>query len=97
MSKKNFTVSSTYGDYTVRFESFTSFKKTIDSDKFFFIIDKDLKTIYGNLLSDLPIERTLIVNSSEESKSFEQSPIFLKELLSKKIKKDNTLVAIGGG
>tara|TARA_Y100001970_G_scaffold293827_1_gene443587 strand:- start:22083 stop:23162 length:1080 start_codon:yes stop_codon:yes gene_type:complete len=97
LSKNNFTVSSTYGDYIVRFESFSNFKQTIDFDKFFFIVDNDLKTLYNNLLSDLPIERTLIVNSSEESKSFEQSSIFLKELLSKKIKKDNTLVAIGGG
>jgi len=97
LSKKNFTVTSMYGDYSVRFESFASFKKTIDSNKFFFILDKDLKNIYGNLLSDLPIERTLIVDSREESKSFEQSSIFLKELLSKKIKKDNILVAIGGG
>jgi len=97
LSKKNFTVSSTHGNYIVSFENFSSFKKTIDSDKFFFIIDEDLKNLYGNLFSALPIERTIIINSSEESKSFEQSSIFLKELLSKKIKKDNTLVAIGGG
>ena len=86
LSKNNFTVSSTYGDYIVRFESFSNFKQTIDFDKFF-IIDDDLKTLYNNLLSDLPIERTLIVNSSEESKSFEQSSIFLKALLSKNKKR----------
>ena len=93
----NFTVSSSYGDYSVIFESFTSFKKSIDLDNFFFIVDKDLKSIYSHLLSDLPIEKTIIIDSTEESKSFEQSSIFLKELLSKKIKKNNTLVAIGGG
>ena len=97
LSKMNFTVSSSYGDYSVIFESFTSFKKSIDLDNFFFIVDKDLKSIYSHLLSDLPIEKTIIIDSTEESKSFEQSSIFLKELLSKKIKKNNTLVAIGGG
>ena len=47
LSKNNFTVSSTYGDYIVRFESFSNFKQTIDFDKFFFIIDDDLKTLYS--------------------------------------------------
>lgn len=97
LSKTNFTVSSSFGDYSVIFESFASFKKTIDSDNFFFIIDKDLKSIYNHLLSGLPTEKTIIIDSTEESKSFEQSSIFLKELLSKKVKKNNTLVAIGGG
>ena len=93
----NFTVSSSYGNYNVSFQSFESFKKEIDFNKFFFIVDKDLKKIYDDLLSDLPAKQTIVIDSSEKSKSFEQSSIFLKELLSKKIKKDNTLVAIGGG
>jgi len=94
---KNFNVKSTFGNYSVCYDTFNNIKNEIISNDPFFIIDKRLKKIYNHLFSEISDERILFIDSDENAKSFERCSSYLEDLLSRKIKKNSTLIAIGGG
>lgn len=73
-------------------EAFAHIKQAV------FLIDGMVLSNYGMAFNEVvPEERRIIINASEGQKSFEQlAPIFL-DLLAHGLKRDGTLVVIGGG
>ncbi len=63
----------------------------------FFVIDSHVNTLYANVFSLLPAERTIVIEPTEENKSLDQCKNLLECLVEKRIRKNNALVAIGGG
>ncbi|MEI6321695.1 MAG: AroB-related putative sugar phosphate phospholyase (cyclizing) [bacterium] len=94
------TIKSHFHDYSV--EEHASLKialENIDGSKgTFFLIDGVVVRNYAEVFEGLvPEEKRIVIEASEEQKSFERlTPIFL-ELLERGLKRDGILVVIGGG
>ncbi len=94
------TIKSCSHDYTV--EKFSDMEAALasvpKSDRAHFLIDRRLVDISSMALSRLlPADRVVAIEASEEQKSFEAlTPVFLR-LLEGGLKRDATLVVIGGG
>tara|TARA_B100000575_G_scaffold285642_1_gene281207 strand:- start:16752 stop:17831 length:1080 start_codon:yes stop_codon:yes gene_type:complete len=97
LSSHNFQVKSTFGNYLVEFASHQIFIDQLDQKKTILVIDKNIYQLYKDSFYNFPDNNILIINSSEKSKSFEYSATLLSDLLNLKIKKDYSLIAIGGG
>ena len=97
LSNDSFKVKSTFGNYLVEFANHKIFIDRSDHKKTILVIDKNIYQSYKDSFSNFPEQNILIIDSSEQSKSFEYSTTLLNDLLNMKIKKDYTLIAIGGG
>lgn len=97
LSNDSFKVKSTFGNYLVEFTNHKIFIDCSDHKKTILVIDKNIYQSYKDSFSNFPEQNILIIDSSEQSKSFEYSTTVLNDLLNMKIKKDYTLIAIGGG
>ncbi|MEI6375935.1 MAG: AroB-related putative sugar phosphate phospholyase (cyclizing) [bacterium] len=93
-------VKSRFHDYSV--VEYSSLKGALESVAgsrgTFFLIDGAIARIYGEDFKGLiPEEACIVIEASEEQKSFERlTPIFL-DLLARGLKRDGLLVIIGGG
>ncbi len=75
--------------------SFLSDFSTID---YYFIIDSQVASIYeSNLSTILSTDRYVLIEANEYSKSIEQIIPIINTLVNKNIKRQSTIVAIGGG
>jgi 3-dehydroquinate synthase len=93
------TIKSRSHDYTV--ESFESLKAALaatDRSRAHYLIDKAIVCHYGPVITDYTeTSRTVVVDATEENKSFENlAPVFIG-LLQLGLKRDGVLVVIGGG
>ena len=63
------------------------------------IIDKNVKELYSNemLKFGVNLENALIIEATEQAKSFDQIGKYIEFLVANKIRRGHTLVAIGGG
>lgn len=62
-----------------------------------FLIDKKFNELYPELIKSLNNYRVIEIIANEKSKSFESLDEVLKALLSKGLRREDTLIAIGGG
>ena len=64
----------------------------------YYLVDREVHRIYQKELdAAVPENRKIVIEATEEKKSYERlTPIFL-ELLSKGLKRDGTLIVVGGG
>ena len=63
-----------------------------------YIVDKNVAQIYGSSLENiLDKERCLIIEALEENKSLDCFPAYIDTLVELKVRREQTLVAIGGG
>ena len=97
LSNECFEVKSTFGNYLVDFSSHKEFLENTNHEKTILVIDKTIYKSFQSSFTSFLEKNILVIDSSEKSKSFEYSTTILNELLKKKIKKDYTLIAIGGG
>ena len=87
------------GTYTVDFddaciERFAEW----DLDKTHFIVDRKVAQLYPELLQPvLEATSVLLLDALETNKSLEKLPDYVDFLVNKKIRRNHTLVAIGGG
>jgi len=93
------TIKSRSHEYTV--ESFESLKAALaatDRSRAHYLIDKAIGCHYGHVIADYSeASRTVVVDATEENKSFENlAPVFIG-LLQLGLKRDGVLVVIGGG
>ena len=95
----SFVVKSRIMDYEVNFvDSFTSSLSDTDLRKSFFIIDEGLLNLYKAKLDNiLPEQQILTVEVSEQNKTLDYCQSVIKTLIQRRIRKNYTLVAIGGG
>lgn len=93
------TIQSHSHSYTVEnFDTLADTLATIDHSRAFYLIDQAIVTHYSTALGSITNSpRTLLVEATEEAKSFERlTPLFLS-LLQCGLKRDGTLIVIGGG
>jgi len=94
------TIRSHAHDYSV--ETFPSLAKVLegltDARGALYLLDGEVERIYRNeITATVPESRRVVIEATEEQKSYERlAPIFL-ELLSKGLKRDGTLIVVGGG
>lgn len=63
-----------------------------------FIIDSNVFTLYQKQLSNfIASQKFLLIHATEQNKSYEQVNKYIIELIQKDLKKNQTLVVIGGG
>ncbi len=64
----------------------------------FFIVDATIFNLYRERLVEiLPEGKTLLVEASETNKTYEKCGSYIEQLVGKGIRRDNRVVAIGGG
>lgn len=93
------TIRSRAHDYSVEtFESLTSALRTVDRSRAHYLIDDALLHHFGpTITTHTEAGRTVLVEATEENKTFERlTPVFLG-LLQRGLKRDGVLVVIGGG
>jgi len=63
-----------------------------------YIIDKNVAKLYEHRLSNvLESEKVLLIEATEENKSLEKFPAYVDQLVEMKVRRGQSLVAIGGG
>jgi len=87
------------GNYEVNF-----IKGSIDELQFnpiknaIYVVDQNIAQIYSNRISSiLNSEKVLIIDATEENKSLDKFPGYVNSLVELNVRRDQTLVAIGGG
>ena len=94
------TIKSHSHDYSV--ETFASlakvFEELAETRGPYYLVDREIERIYQKEIdAAVPKRSRVIIEATEEQKSYERlTPIFL-ELLSKGLKRDGTLIVVGGG
>ena len=92
-------IQSYQGAYEAHFSAnmFSEINATI-SEKTHFIVDENIAKLYQNeLKSCLSAPSILFIHASEESKSLEKIPYYIKHLIDQGVRRHHTLIAIGGG
>lgn len=93
-------ISSHKGPYSVFFidDPFVKLKALATVEKIFIILDKNVSELYQKQLADvLSSTPHLIIEATEENKDLSQFTDYAKDLANKGVKRNVTLVAIGGG
>lgn len=96
----NLTIQSHKGPYTVNF--FKQVKEIPWKElkvNHFFLIDSNVFRLYSEVFKQQSIDLTnsIIIDASEEIKDLERTPDIIARLIEIKLKRNSTLVAIGGG
>ncbi len=80
---------------------FTSAQKTIKNlsqeESNYFVIDRNILRLYPSLKATIPEDRMISVEAKEENKDLTRIPQYINALVDKSLKRNCTLVAIGGG
>ncbi len=85
-------------DYAVYFrDNVAADIESACGERAFFVIDSHVWKLYGNLFSGMPEERVVVMEPTEENKSLDKSKELIECLVEKRIRKNNALVAVGGG
>lgn len=85
-------------EYRVLFgKSYTEVVKTLSANNVFFLVDRQIHTLYFSNSSILPPDRTFIIEANEFNKTPEFVLDIIGNLVDKGVKKSASLVAIGGG
>lgn len=94
----NLTVRSSQGPYTVRFDHpFAGLEDGL-AERAHLLIDARVADLYGGALAKaLAAPSVLRIEATERSKSFEQFPAYMTHLLDHGVRREHTLVAVGGG
>lgn len=88
------------GSYNVDFidNIHDSIEKRLKISNHIFVIDDKIKNLYQEEIKNiLKTETYIIITAKEENKTLEYSKEIIKKLISKGIRKNDVLVAIGGG
>lgn len=92
-------IASYKGKYNVYFNDDKSIK--IDDEiinNSHFIIDKKIAELYASSLKNILSSRSvLLIDATEKNKSLEQMPFYVDHLVQHKLRRNQRLVAIGGG
>ena len=95
----SFQVKSFKGSYSVSFiENFSKTLRTESEDGDVVFIDKNVEKLYAQLIKNMNDKVSLIpIDANEENKSYKSLIPLIRDLISFGFKKNNKLIAIGGG
>lgn len=93
------TIRSIFRDYNVHYVSESSSAlKALSDQNAFFIIDARVLDMFGDRIRGaIPGERLLVVEANERNKSLDKCREILETLVEKQVRRNEKLVAIGGG
>lgn len=92
------TVQSRFSDYSAYLDEPGRLDTLIGSPKSIFIIDENVWRLYAStILVDIPADRRLLISANEDNKTFDRIEGVYERLLSMQVRKDASLVAVGGG
>lgn len=96
---ENLVIQSHKGPYRVEFiDGMITNIDQLLNDQPHFIVDSNIKRLYGESLAGiLEHQNTIIIEATEENKSIERIIPVFEKLVANSIRRDQTLVAIGGG
>ena len=94
-----FIVKSRFSDYEVLFVSdFTIPLKQYAANDSLFIIDQKVYGLYKSRIeSVLPVEKIILIDAHEINKNIDYCQIVIKKLIEKNIKRNYTIISVGGG
>ena len=84
------------GTYSVDFISDLGFHIRLIDEKSIFIIDRKVFEIYSRELN-INKSRVVIIDSGEKNKTIEYCQVVIRKLIDLGVRKDDKLIAIGGG
>ncbi len=97
MSDK-FTVRSRIREYTVEFTDHLKALEKCAGEGAFLVLDEKVGELYGGKMKEFfAPEKILMVHADEESKTLRGCQGLIKELIERGIRRNNKLVAVGGG
>ena len=96
---ESFTIKSRIAEYEVHFvDSFEAAVSHANPQTSFFIVDSGLLELYKDRFKNiLPEQQILTVEALEQNKTLNFCQTIIKQLIQKNIRKNCTLVAVGGG
>lgn len=99
MSDYNLEVQSLFRKYNVQIiKDFENFLTNYKNQETIFIIDRKVEELYKNKINlSKSSVRVLRIDSSEDAKSMKNSITYINKLINLKVKRNDTLVAVGGG
>ena len=87
------------GEYVVSFikNNIKELNSEFTNDNFY-IVDKNIATIYGDQLNNiLNSDKVILIEATEVNKSLDKFPAYVDSLVEAKVRRGQNLVAIGGG
>lgn len=96
---KDIIIDSHKGKYTVEFtQNWENVINTYNLQSTRFIIDKNISNLYSNELKIiLSGANHLLIDANEENKSLDKFPKYIQSLVDLGLRRDHTIVALGGG
>lgn len=96
--REEFTVRSSRGDYTVRFTNALHTELApFAADATVVVVDEALLPLYPDIVSAWPADRVVSLRADEQTKSLEGAGALMRALVARRVRKNTTLIAIGGG
>ena len=99
MSADTMTIRSHTGPYTVRFDdnALAALDRAVP-DGAHFLIDAHVAELYRDTIPNvLAAPSVLLLDADERTKSLDRMPAYVEHLVSKGVRRNNVLIAIGGG
>ena len=93
----NMSIKSYRGTYHLSYHSKDELLRLLDNDDNFFIIDRKISSLYPEIKRILKPERVILIDTDEEAKTIKYVNPVMANLIELGFKKNNCLVAIGGG
>ena len=98
ITMNDLTIRSNIRNYKVIFTEGFSFKNHLQQlDNTFFIVDRKVFRLHRNLFSFLPKDRYVLFDALEENKTIDSAISLYRTLLAKDMRRNSTLVSVGGG
>jgi 3-dehydroquinate synthase len=94
----DFYIDSHKGSYAVKFSPFNSLKEyPLNSSSDLIVIDRNLLKLYPDRFSEIEDFRYLPIDASEKNKSLDKFPRYIQKLVDLNFKRNQKLIAFGGG
>ena len=90
-------VKSYRGDYFLSYYNMDNLLGAIDKEENFFVLDKEVDRLYPRIKQNIRPERMILIDVNEDSKTISYINPLISNLIELGFKKNNCLVAIGGG
>lgn len=95
---KNVMIKSRLHDYSLEFvNEIQPVIENLSGKGAFFIIDKTVHRLYPQEMNAIPENRIFVIEATEQNKTLDGCERLIKELIDQGIRRNDTVVAIGGG
>lgn len=93
----NVVIKSYRGQYLLSYHNMQSLLRVLDNEENFLVMDREIDRLYPKIKQITNPERLILIEASEDSKTIDYINPLISTLIELGFKKNNCLVAIGGG